>query len=232
MYESVRVREDGPTTPDRFGLTVKNAGFEGLVVRNRQSTPAAVDHEAIAETHGIDVVQGIEITADEPGRASGAIGNRRPEAEVLLVQGRDPEMNRFVVEQAQVDVLADPMGGAGDVNHVIAQTAAANDVALELNLGPVLRSSGGDRVRAIKALRKLHELVADAGAPFVVSGAPSSHLQVRGPRELFAVGAQIGFDHETIQQGLAAWRTIAERNRHRRDPDTVGPGVTVSEPEN
>ncbi|MFB6110725.1 MAG: RNase P subunit p30 family protein [Halodesulfurarchaeum sp.] len=231
MYEGVRVHAGGGTTPARFALTAARAGFDGLVLRNRQSAPVDAEAGTLADRYGIDVVRGIEITAREKSAASGAIGNRRPETDVLLLRGRDPEMNRFAVETPRVDVLADPMGGAGDVNHVIANAAARNGVALEVTLGPVLRQSGDDRVRAIQGLRKLRELIEDAGAPFVVSAAPETHLQVRGPRELLAVGELIGFDREQIEAGLDRWGEIARRNRARRDPAVVSPGVRIEDPE-
>ncbi|MFP4530496.1 MAG: RNase P subunit p30 family protein [Halodesulfurarchaeum sp.] len=229
MYEAVHVETDGETTPGRFAVTVSRAGFDGMVLRNRQSAMAEVDADALASRHAIDVLCGIEITARDKATASGAIGNRRPEAEILLLRGRDPELNRFAVESPRIDVLADPMGGDGDVNHVIAEAAAENGVALEVNLGPVLRESGGTRVRAIRRLRKLRELIEDAAAPYVVSGAPRTHLAVRGPRELLAVGEQIGFDREQIRAGLETWGQIAERTRARRDPSQVAPGVRIED---
>lgn len=229
MYEAAHVRANGETTPHRFALTAAQAGFDGLVLRNRQSNPATTDFQALSERYGIDVVDGIEIRAQEKATVSGAIGNRRPEAEILLVQGRDPDLNRFVAESSRVDVLANPMGGEGDINHVIANTAAENGVALEVNLRAVLRESGASRIRAIKHLRKLRELIEDAGAPYVVSGAPQTHLAVRGPRELVAVGNEIGFDEAQIRTGLAAWGQIADRTRTRRDPSNVRPGVRLTD---
>ncbi|MFB6086571.1 MAG: RNase P subunit p30 family protein [Halodesulfurarchaeum sp.] len=229
MYEAVHVEAGGETTPGRFALTVSRAGFDGMVVRNRQSAMVEVEADPLAERYGIDVVRGIEIAAREKARASGTIGNRRPEAEILLLRGRDPELNRFAVESPRVDVLADPMGGEGDVNHVIAEAAARNEVALEVDLGPVLRETGGTRVRAIKRLRKLRDLIEDADAPFVVSGSPRTHLEVRGPRELLAVGAEIGFDRGQVRDGLAAWGRIVDRTRARRDPSRVAPGVRIED---
>lgn len=227
MYEAVRVAADGRTTPRRFALTLSNAGFDGMVLRTNQSAPIDPPRESIATEYGIDVVRGIEIETDDKAVASGAIGNWRPKAEVLILNGRDPEMNRFAAESPRVDVLADPMGGDGDLNHVIARAAAENGVAIEVSLGRVLRRSGGPRVQAISNLRKLHDLIEDAGAPFVVSGTPETHLQVRGARELVAVGEKIGFSADEIETGLRTWGTIAERIRERRDPKTVVPGVTV-----
>ncbi|MFW5965755.1 MAG: RNase P subunit p30 family protein [Halodesulfurarchaeum sp.] len=223
--EAVHVEGDSATTPDRFALTVRNAGFDGIVFRNDQSDPAAIDPAAIEARYGLEVYSGYEITATDRSTASGAIGNRRPEADVLILEGRDPTLNRFAVESPRVDVLGDPMGGDGDVNHVIAATAAANDVAIEVSLARVLRREGAARERAVKRLIKLRELIDDADAPFVVSASPRSHLEVRGPRELIAVGNQIGLSSEAVRAGLSTWLQIGRRNRRRHDPSWIGSGV-------
>jgi ribonuclease P/MRP protein subunit RPP1 len=117
------------------------------------------------------------------------------------------------------------MAGDGDVNHVLANCAAENGVRIEFDFGPVLRTTGGERVRALRDLRKLRELVADADAPFVVSANPASHLELRAPRELVAVGEAVGFDPETVRAGLREWGELAERNRHRQSDSFVEPGV-------
>lgn len=227
MYEGVRVAADGRTTVSRFARTVARAGYDGLVVRNRQSDPATYDPATLAERYDIDVVVGFEIDTADKAVASGAIGNRRSEVDVLVLRGQTPELNRYGAETPQVDVLADPMGGDGDVNHVIVEAAADNEVALEVNLGHVLRETGGARVEALRGLRKLRELIEASDAPYVVSADPETHLQVRSPRELIALGAEIGFDPEAIRLGLERWGTIAAKNRRRQDPDFVAPGVRV-----
>jgi len=229
MYEAVHARPDGESTVARLALTAAEQGYEGVVVRNHGDSRAEYDRAAVADAYGIDVVAGVEVRADDPSRASGFVGNYRPDETVVVVHGGDPAINRFAVEQPAVDVLAHPMRGEGDFNHVLANAAAANGVHVEFALGPVLRDGGGSRVRAIQGLRKLRELVADADTPFVVSADPGSHLELRAPRELVAVGESIGFDPETIRSGLAAWADIAERNRERHAESFVEPGVTVDE---
>lgn len=227
MYEGVRVEAEGPTTVSRFAATVSRVGFDGMVVRNRQSDPAAFDPDTLAERYEIDVGVGMEIDTTEKSVASGALAHRRQEVDVLVVRGRTPEINRFAAESPRVDVLADPMSGEGDVNHVIAKAAAENEVALEFDLGHVLRKSGGARVQALRGLRKLRELVEAVDAPYVVSASPETHLQVRAPRELLAVGEQVGFERETLRMGLETWGEITSRNSRRRDPDFIAPGVRV-----
>jgi ribonuclease P/MRP protein subunit RPP1 len=66
--------------------------------------------------------------------------------------------------------------------------------------------------------------------PFVVSADAHSHLQLRAPRELYAVGETVGFDREMVETGLAAWGDIAARNR-RRAETFIEPGVRIDDHE-
>ena len=228
MYEGVHAHPDGEATVARLATTAADYGFEGVVVRNHGDAQAAYDAGAVAAEFGVDVVEGIEIRTDDAGQASGLIGNYRSKRDVVCVHGGP--LNRFAVEQPKVDVLAHPMRD-GDVNHVLAKAAAENGVHPEFNLGRPLRADGGARVQAIQGLRKLRELVEQYDAPFVVSADPRSHLQLRAPRELFALGQVVGFDRETVETGLTAWGDIAARNRERRSGTFIEPGVRIDDHE-
>jgi len=221
-YEAVYAHPGGEATVPRQVKTAAEYGFEGVVVRTRE---AEYDHGTLADRHGIDVVRGIEIDAADPQGASGAVGNHRNDCTVLLVRGGTDALNRFAVEQERVDVLARPFDGEGDVNHVLVKAAIEQDVRIEFDLGAVLRDDGGTRVRRLGKLRKLRELVDYFDAPYVVSATPASHLRLRAPRELVAVGEQIGFGTEAVRDGLAEWGRLAARNRERTADSFISPGV-------
>ena len=223
MYEAVHAHPDGAATVARLAKTAADYGYEGVVVRNHGDRAAEYDPAAIRETYDVDVVEGIEIRTDDAGQAGGLIGNYRSKRDVVCVHGGS--LNRFAVEQPKVDVLAHPMRD-GDVNHVLTKAAAENGVHLELNLARVLGADGGPRVQAIGRTRKLWELVEAYDAPYVVSADPGSHLAVRAPRELCAVGETIGLDREAVRAGLDAWGEIADRNR-RRSESFIQPGVRI-----
>ncbi len=228
MYEGVHAHPDGEATVARLAATAADYGYDGVVVRNHGDAQAEYDPQAVADAYGLDVVTGIEIRTDDAGRASGLVGNYRSKRDVVCVHGG--ALNRFAVERSKVDVLAHPMAD-GDVNHVLAKAAAGNGVHLEFDFGRVLRADGGPRVRAIQGLRKLRELVEQYDVPFVVSADPASHLELRAPRELYAVGDVVGFDRETVEAGLAAWGEIAARNRNRRAETFIEPGVRIDDHE-
>jgi ribonuclease P/MRP protein subunit RPP1 len=242
-YEGVHAHPDGDSTVARFAATAAEYGLDGVVVRNHSdatvdydtggqitsSEPsfadAYEDRERIGDEYGVDVVEAIEVRAENPEVATGHVGNYRPKHTILALHGGTNALNRFAVESDRVDVLAHPMCERGDFNHVLAKAAVEHDVRVEFDLARVLRDDGGPRVQALSDLRKLRELVEKYDVPYVVSANPTSHLQLRAPRELVAVGETVGFTEDQIRHGLAEWALLAERNRERMSDAFIAPGV-------
>ena len=221
-YEAVTAYPDGSSTVSRYAQTAAEYGYDGIVVRTRQ---ADSDPVAIADTYGVDVVSGIEIVAETPDSIAGSVGNFREACTLLMVRGGTNARNRYAVETDRVDVLTRPMAGDGDFNHVLARAAKTHGVRVEFDFGTVLRQAGGNRVQALRGLRKLRELVEYYETPYVVTASPTTHLWLRAPRELLAVGEQIGFSASQITQGLAEWVRLTERNRRRAEESFIEPGV-------
>jgi len=227
MYEAVQARPDGESTVSRLARTAADCGFEGIIVRNHGDSDHDTDLDRIRAACEVDVVDGVEVRAEDPSRASGFVGNYRDDRTIVCVHGGTERLNRFAVEQPVVDVLAHPMVDDGDFNHVLAKAAVENGVRVEFDLSRVLRAEGGRRVRAIRGLRKLRDLVTAYDVPFVVTAGSDSHLQLRAPRELVAVGEVVGFTGDEIERGLTEWQRLADRNRERKSESLVEPGVRV-----
>jgi ribonuclease P/MRP protein subunit RPP1 len=224
MYEAVHATPEGDSTVARLAMTAREYGYDGIVVRNHTDAVADYDTDRVREAYGVDVVEGVEIRAGDPSVGSGHLGNVRPKYTLVVFHGGTDRLNRFAVEHERIDVLAHPMAG-GEFNHVLAKAAARNGVRVEFNLQRVLRADGGRRVQALQGLAKLRKLVEKYDVPYVVSADPFSHLQLRAPRELAAVGEGIGLDAEEIEDGLAEWGRLARRNRDRRSDGFIQPGV-------
>ena len=227
-YEAVRAYPDGESTAARLALTAAEYGFSGVVVRNAAESGIldgddGPSREAIAEEYGVDIVDAVEIAGENPSAASARVNECREEHTLIAVRG-SRALNRFACEEPRVDVLARPMAD-GDVNHVLARAAKRNGVRFEFDFGRVLRLSGGRRVQALSDLRKLREIVTHYDAPYVVSASPESHLELRAPRELLALGEVVGFGREQIETGLAEWGRLAARNRERLSESFIEPGV-------
>jgi ribonuclease P/MRP protein subunit RPP1 len=235
-YAAVHARPEGDATVARMALTAAESGYAGVVVRNHgdaDATPAeeppedpgggAYAPDRVIDAYDIDVVPAVEIRTDDRGQAGTLLSRYRDERVIVCVHGGS--LNRWAVEDPRVDVLAHPTRGEGDLNHVLVKAAARNGVRLEFDLSRVLRRTGGKRVQAVRGLRKQREIVAHYDAPFVVSADPTSHLELRSPRDLRAVGEVVGFDPERVSAGLREWGRLAARNRERLGEDFIAPGV-------
>src|SRR6056297_3705241 len=71
VYEAVHAHPDGDSTVARFAATAASDGYDGVVVRNRHGARPEVDYAAVAEEYGLDVVEGVEVVAEDRSQASG-----------------------------------------------------------------------------------------------------------------------------------------------------------------
>lgn len=228
MYEAVRAWPAGSSTVARLAATAAEFGYDGLVVRNPPDAVPDFDAAAVHETYEVDIVTGVRLEPESPEAASGALGHHRPETTVVIMQGGTDALNDYAVSQDKLDVLSGPMAGEGDLDHASVKAAASHGVRIAVDFGPVLRATGERRSAAISDLRKLRELIEAYDAPYVVTASASSHLELRSPRELAAVGSVAGFDQAAVETGLDEWRRLTERNRERLSDDYLAPGVRRS----
>jgi len=237
MYEAATAHPAGESTVSRLAATASRLGYAGLVVRNSRDSvvPGTFDSlkryaDAVESEFGVDVVRSVELE-DDRGQLRTTVRDLRDSYTIVAVSGGSPERNRLALETPEVDVLTEPMTGQGDVNHILARAAAENGVRFEFDFGPALRKTGGERVQALRGLRKLREMVEYYDAPFVCSVRAESHLELRAPRDVAALGAEIGFDAEQVKEGFAEWGGLVERNRELMDEAFVAPGVRRGKPE-
>lgn len=210
MYEFVHTAPESRSTLNRMALTAERMRYSGIIIRNH-SNYELLD-EWVSE-FGVDVVGGVEVRADSVEQLHGLVRKYRDKVDVVCVHGGEEDINRGAVEMDEVDVLCHPMKGRGrGVNHVTAATARENDVVLEFNLSKVLRESGGERVRALQDLRFLRKLVRKYGTPFIISGDPYTHQDLRAPREMKALLELIGFREGEINTGIGETPSTLSKN--------------------
>lgn len=207
MYELARCHPASRSTASRVAVTVERAGFDGVVFRNPYTGGSPPEYTVAGEEElDVDVVRGVEVQTTSVEEMHGYVGSLRSEYRVVCVEGGDEDVERAAAESPHVDVLAAPR----KFDHVTVREAAENDVALEVDLGPVLRQTGGGRVAALKDLRLLVELAEKYDAPLVVSASPENHLQVRGLRELRAVAAQANVDGDLFDAASETSRKVVD----------------------
>jgi ribonuclease P/MRP protein subunit RPP1 len=217
MYEAVTCYPAGRSTARRFAMRARALGYDGLVVHGGH-LPADTD---------CDLADAAVLAGADVASMSGGLHQLRAAHTVLIVEGGDHQRNRFAVDHPAVDVLTGAIADRMAVNHVIVRTARAHEVAIAVDLGPLITASGGALVRYLQRCRELIRLLQHEEAPYVVTTDAHSHRRLRAPRDLDALATVIGVDPGWVQAGLQRWGQIVAQNRRRRG--APAPGVTVEE---
>ncbi len=221
MYEAVPHAPDGPTTPARFLRVAGRYGFDGLVYwLEDPDIPLA-----LGESGDMTVATGYQFEAADRSTTGQTIDRVRDLVDVLAVYGPTRPMRRFIAGQERVDVLQWPVPGDGPIDPAVAKLARENGVYVAVDLSTVLRSRGGRRVKALDTLTRSWSVLAHYEVPYVMTGAPTTHLELRAPREVAALGPAFAAPETAGKVGLAAWGEVVARTRHQQSDTFIEPGV-------
>lgn len=133
----------------------------------------------------------------------------------VIVHGGDYNINRLAVSGSRVDILAHSDLGRKDsgIDAVLARKAAENNVAIEVNLGSIIRSRGVSRVNALKNIRRNLMLSRKYKFELVAASGAKSRLELRDANGVFELLRVIGFSEE---EALGTVHGVAYKILNRR----------------
>ena len=176
---------------------------------------------------GIDIFIGFE--ARNTSELDKLIKLRR-EYDVLLVKGSDLLLNRKAVETKEVDILTHPEYNRRDsgFNHVMAQLAAENNVAIEINFREILNSSKNTRANIMHKIKTNVEICKKYKAPIVISSGSVTHWQLKDPKILISMGCLLGLELKEAKKTISEIpENIIKMIKERQDEKWIRPGVKV-----
>ena len=104
-----------------------------------------------------------------------------------------------------------------------AKAARDNQVAIGLDLDPMIRSKGGSRIRWMNTVQKDLSLIRKFDLGLMITAGVYSHLDLRGPLELIALARLLDLESETAKDALAFPGAILAQNRRK----WILPGVQL-----
>ncbi len=169
----------------------------------------------------------IEIHVSKPAQLHGLVGKHRRNADVLIVRGGDETINRYAVENPNVDILSYPLTSRDSgINHVMAKEAGINDVAVAFDLGPLIKGRGGKRVRTLSHYRTNLMLLRKYDVPMILTCNASSYFDLRSPRELIALSSMFGMEKEEAIKALSHTPEAIIR-RNMKNENYICEGVEI-----
>lgn len=226
-------RSFGTDSAEEIIRMAERLGFEAIAIADKidnEKDMLAARAEIEATKPKIKVLVGAEIIVDNASKLSQKVNQLRPYADLILVSGGDLEVNRAACENPKVDILAHPelKRRDGGVDHVMAEFAARNGVAIELNFREFLQSYRKIRSHILSHMRRNAMLAEKYGAPLIVTSAAERAYDMRSGRDLASLAylAGLSTDH-AIRAVSDAPEMIIRRAIEEKDAKNVIPGVRI-----
>lgn len=154
----------------------------------------------------------------------------RRKVELISVDCNSKSVARQAAKDHRVDLLAFKSSNprARFFDEAEARLASNSSVALEVDMGLLLRTVGSDRARLLSSLRRETTIAQKLDVPIVLSSNASYPHQLRGPHDLAALATLFGFN---LASGLEAVSvipsTIVKRNREKLGDGYVARGIRI-----
>jgi len=97
-------------------------------------------------------------------------------------------------------------------------------VAIEFDMGSIIRLRGSARVRALAELRHNLKLARKYGTPVLLTSNAQSIYDLRAPREMIALASIFGM---TTEEAIAALSTVPEEIIRRGSRNWIMEGVEI-----
>jgi len=192
----------GDSSVRRMALEAKELGFDRLVAAD---TPPGV-------FFGIEVFSGSLIQQTSVKDIPGRIKREGNQQVVVSIQAGDNGFNRAVIGLKGVHILRGiPSSDKTAFDHVAASMAADNQVAIDIDLSPLISGRGILRQRTIQRYRDILVLERRFEFPLTISSHAHSVLEMRAVREIVGICTLLDMDIPDIQKAFFGIDTITAR---------------------
>lgn len=186
--------------------------------------------EIIRHKTDLEIYTGIEISTEDPEIMRMRVKRLRDRADIIIVSGGNPKINRAAVENPRVDILAHPERGRKDsgIDNVMAKLATENSVAIEFNFKFVLHSYRKVRSHLLSHMKTNVMLAKKYKTPIVITSGAESIFDMRAGRELASLGSLIGLElAESLNSISQVPEDIINHAKKVKDKNYIMSGVEV-----
>jgi ribonuclease P/MRP protein subunit RPP1 len=217
---------DYADSPGRMVLEAKELAYSGICLTSFNPSNSFHDHDISSYLYeDFEIYNGIEIEVNSVSGLNKQVNRLRGNASIILASGGHEKINRAALENQKIDVLTHPASGGKPLNHVLTKAAADNGVAIDFNIGALTMYTGGFRTRILAAMRLNVRLARKYDASMILTSGARSHYDLRGPREMMALGMIMGMTQDEALHALSIVpQAIIGRNT---DENRIMKGVEI-----
>lgn len=193
-------------------------GYSGIAViqSSKNYNPPKLDN--FNDTH-FKIWSGVEIQASNPQDLKKKLQKYRDKEDVIIVKGGDLKINRAACEDPRVDILAHPNKNRRDsgINHVLANKASENEVAVEISLNPLIKTRFSLRSKILSQYRHIIKLHRKLRFPIIIGSNSYSIYGLRTPEDIISLACCMGMSRNEAEDSISKYPVnIIERSKARK----------------
>ncbi len=231
MYDCIRVDSMDTATIERCVTRAEQLQVDVCFLSTTYSHKTDLDtvHSQIQDIDtNITLKLGAIVKRDKAQPMTKAVKSAREHADMVMVAGGNLVVQSHACRMPEVDVIDTPYAGRKDsgMDHVLAQTATANNVAIGVHFNDVQYSYGKRRLFTLTHIRTLVALCQKYQTPYICYSLATSPWEMHSPRDMAAL---LNITGMSVQEALHAVidypEAITERSETVNLQDFVRPGI-------
>jgi len=191
-------------------------GFKGLAISiDKYSIQKYRDH---ARSIGIDLVSRLNLKPNNPDRLTSSLNQMNKNFEIISVECVSKSIKRKAEKDNRVDILFYPTAASvGKIrfDRKEAELTSHSNCAYEINVSELFKQDKIILSRIFSILKEEMKNALKYGVPTIISSGASSHLLMRGPRELISVLQLLDIKHEKRLEMISTtpWKIIEKKEK-------------------
>jgi RNase P/RNase MRP subunit p30 len=197
-------------------------GFTGIAVIGDMSEPM------VRVTDNFTIFRRIELRGKGLGNLKKQSDAARKSGLVVAMQLNTIGMTNWAAEDPRVDLLTINPSKESRLRDTTARLAASSSTCLEIQIAPLLSSTGLSRSKVLKSYREAVTTAVDANMEIVLSSGAIYPMGLRSPVAMIHIGMLIGLEKAVAEHAVMDTPSqIVERNMKKLGPGYVRAGVEV-----
>ena len=205
-----------------FGDMAKKLGLSGFAISSSNNGPYWNLSKNFA------VYRRINLHGKSINSVRKQITNIRRKTVIVSVDLKSIDIANWAVEDKRIDLLTVDPGQDNRLRDSTARLASASDTCLEIQIAPLLKTSGLNRSKILKSYRESVSTARDAGMDVVLTSGATHPMELRSSVAMAHIGILLGIDRAYAESAVSTIpMSIVERNVKKLQPEFVGNGIEI-----
>lgn len=210
------------TKIDSFGDMARKLGLSGIAVVGSFPEPFK------QITENMMMYSRIALHAKSINSVRKQIDKIRRKALIVSVPLKSIEITNWAAEDNRVDLLTVNPTQENRLRDTTAHLASISNTMLEIQIAPLLKSTGLNRSKIIKSYREAVSTARDGGMDIVLTSGACNPMGLRSSIAMAHIGILLGMDRAYADNSVTCLPlSIIEKNMRKLQPGFVSSGVEV-----